>query len=145
MKLRPLLLATGTVSVEGGDTSARTEESSIGGKHQRLVISRSLTPDRKAANTISTTAMRDLRKLTLVTTPWGRLIPVERSGELEALLGQISKRVAEFNAHAKTAQLVNAVLWEVLAGPKRALIEGWIKKRSLPAPKLAELCAQAVA
>jgi hypothetical protein len=129
MKLRPFLLLSGTVTMEGGDQTERVRGTRTGGEVQHLVVRRRVTPDRKRANTIATTVRRDVRRLSVLTTPWGTLIPLERHAELRDLLAKTSRTVAEFNKGATTTQLVNALTHDHLSGAILASVEGWIEKR----------------
>lgn len=127
MKLRPFTLVTGSVAIEGGDSSERTE--STEGNDQEFITKRKVTSDRRRGNTIQTSARRSVRKLGVLTTPWGVLVPLERMQQLQEVLDGISRKVAEFNTEAKTTELTNAFVREPFVGVKRSLVEGWINRR----------------
>ncbi len=135
MPLRPLIVVTGSIHVEGGDTHSvrqkREPKHMNGTATHALVHRRTVTDDRRAANVISTEAMRQLRKLRVLKTPFGALVLPEQLDTVKELIADATKRAAEFNVRMgpdATARLTNCLLWEHLRGGRLASVEGWIAR-----------------
>lgn len=129
MPLRPLLIITGSIHVEGGDThSVRQADSVKRGGTISINHTRKITPDRRKANVVSTGYMRRIDRLRLLKTPWGNLVTPEKLPEVKELLAGATRAVAAFNTeHAGgTARLTNCLLWEHLRGSRLAAVEGWV-------------------
>lgn len=129
MKLRSLIVVTGTVHVEGGDKTTFEEATPAGRGRTTRVQTKFISADRKRANVITTGFMRDLRSIRVLKTPFGTLVAPERHAALDDLLADIDRTVAVFNQSSPTTKLLNAVLHEPLKGPRLASVEGWIGKR----------------
>lgn len=126
--LRPLIIVTGTVHVEGGERNRVRSESTRNGNRQMLVVDRSVTDARHAANVIVVDYGRRLKQVRLLRTPFGTLIDPKRLEDLKRLLAMTSKKIAEFNtARGGTTRLANYVLWEQLAGVRRIAVAGWLE------------------
>ena len=133
MPLRPLLVITGSIHVEGGDTHSvrqkRGPKHTNGASTHTLSHKRTVTDDRRKANVISMEAMRQVRRLRLLRTPFGSLVLPERLAEVKELIADATRRAAEFNASrgpGATARLTNCLLWEPLKGSRLAAVEGWV-------------------
>lgn len=129
VNLRPLIVVTGAVHVEGGHRQKRiprnaTEE---GVRGQRVVLQQHrVSADRLAANTIATGFMRRLRGLRLLKTPLGTLIDPRRLSEVKSMILDASARAGEFNKSERGCLLVNCMVWEHLAGNRLAAVCAWI-------------------
>lgn len=132
-KLRPLIVVTGTLRVEGGQThkAKQSSETKPGGREKLTIVQdRELTPDRRAGNSKSTTCTHRLKTMSILRTPYGLLVDIERLTELRGYLHEIGLEVAEFNAKSKSSKLMNCVLWEPLSGNRLAAVEGWIERQA---------------
>jgi hypothetical protein len=128
-----VVLVTGTIHVEGGEENSVRQNSSGGfGDSEMIQITqqRKITPDRRAANVISTGYMRRLRKLRLARTPYGHLVDRRRLPEVRALIEDATRDVAAFNGSHTAARLVNTFLWEPFTGNRAAAVAGWLSAES---------------
>ena len=131
MPLKPLLVVTGSIHVEGGDThTVRQKASSKNGSNIAIDHTRKITPDRKAGNVIATGYMRRLSRLRVLKTPYGSLLDPAKLPLVKELLANATRDVTTFNsAHAgSTTRLTNCLLWEHLRGNRLAAVEGWIMR-----------------
>jgi hypothetical protein len=146
VKLKPLLVVTGTVRVEGGERNQMSTQSE-GGGHRTVVQDRVVTKDRKRANVIATAYIRRMRRLHVEKTPYGHLIDPTRKQELFDFLDAATKDAREFNATTKSCKLYNCMVWEVLRGNRQAQIEGWLARCArdglVKKPLLQQLCLEA--
>lgn len=129
MDLRPLIVLTGTLHVEGG--LAKTTRSKA--KRANVVTvteNREVSPDRRRGNVVVTDVMRRIRQIRIVRTPFGTLIDPEQLDALKAVIAAATKDVAEFNSTAKDkdARLANTLLWEPLEGNRLVAVQGWVRK-----------------
>ncbi len=124
LRLRPLVVVTGTPHVEGGFTSKRR-------KRGATVITEDLriTKDRKRANVIVVDYTRRLRKLVILRTPLGLLIDAVNLPVVEDLLRKLTRSAIDFNKTSTTTEITNCMLVEPLAGARRAAVEGWVARR----------------
>jgi len=132
MPLRPLLVVTGSIHVEGGDThTVRQKGSSKNGAHISIDHTRKITADRREANVVSTGYMRRLARLRLLKTPYGSLVDPEKLPLVKELLASATRDVGTFNTeHAGgTARLANCLVWEHLKGNRLAAVEGWLARQ----------------
>lgn len=128
--LRPLIVVTGTVHVEGGERNRVRSESTRNGNRQMLVVDRSVTDARHAANVIVVDYGRRLKQIRLLRTPFGTLVDPVRLDDLKRLLAATTKKIAEFNTDRGGAtHLANYVLWEHLEGVRRTAVAGWLAVR----------------
>jgi len=133
LSLRPLLVVTGSVHVEGGDeweSKQRPNGVGRGKEHLKVTIDRTVTKDRRQANVIYLDFYRRLRKIQLCRTPFGALLDPSRKTELLAILDVMDHKIAAFNAESKTCQLTNCVVWEKLAASRQAGVAGWLARRA---------------
>jgi hypothetical protein len=131
LDLRPLIIVTGTIHVEGGErnrvrSGKRTPKN---GQTQTRIVDRSVTADRHAANVIVVDYGRRLKQMALLRTPYGVLIGPETLDDLRQLIAASTKKIEEFNAKRKrsTTQLANYVLWENLSGVRQIAVAGWLE------------------
>jgi len=136
-----IVVVTGLVHVEGGETNSvrqisvrqkgsveveDAEKIPIAHEMIQIAQSRKITPDRRAANVISTDYMRRLRKIRLARTPYGSLVDRRRLREVKELIENAARDVMQFNREHENARLVNTLLWELLHGNRAAAMEGWL-------------------
>ncbi len=132
MPLRPIIVITGSIRVEGGDkrVAQRREESSDDLiVRQTVTQTREVTKDRRRANVVSTEFMRRVRLMRVINTPFGGLVDAERLKDVKELMTNAAEAVAEFNAgHGvdATARLTNGLLWEPLRGNRLIAVESWL-------------------
>lgn len=132
MPLRPTIVITGSIRVEGGDkrVAKRREESSDDQVvRQTVTQTREVTKDRRQANVVSTEFMRRVRLLRLINTPFGALVDAERLKDVKELMTNAAEAVTAFNAGhgvGATAHLTNGLLWEPLRGNRLLAVEGWL-------------------
>lgn len=148
MDLGPLIVLTGTLHVEGGiDKKVRSRA-----KHgaTRLVTeSRKISPRRGQANVVVTDVMRRIRQLRLLRTPFGTLFAADDLERVQAIIGQATKDVDEFNAGdpSDECRLTNTLVWEHLAGNRLGAVTNYLNKHRRDAevkaalPRLAEKAA----
>lgn len=147
LTLRPLLVVTGTVRIEGGEKSRTrqtpAEDTSRGDKEQltsvRDVV---ITKERRRANVIAVDFFRLLHHIRICRTPFGTLVDPAKRPELLTLLDRMDKRIAEFNTDAgDSCWLTNCVIWERLAGNRQAATAGWLARHAKDA-KVKDVLAQ---
>jgi hypothetical protein len=126
LRLRPLVVVTGTPHVEGGFTSERRAR-----RRRKGVVTEELTitKDRKRANVIAVDHSRRLRKMAILRTPFGLLLDPSKLATVQELSRQLSRDAIAFNKTSSTTEITNCLLVEPLAGPRRAAVEGWIARR----------------
>lgn len=127
MRLRSLVVVTGTVRLSGGETS---EQSTAADGRGRVVMQRKVvSPDRQKALSIVSAFLKKIGRLALLRTPFGLLLdPDDVLTSLKPLLEDVDGKIKDFTAHAQSTQctLINAVVWEPLAGNRKARIEAWL-------------------
>lgn len=131
--LRPLLVVTGTLHVEGGEKN-RVRKSSVRGdtNTQTRVIDRSVDKSRRDANVIVVDYGRRLKeKIALLRTPYGVLVDQAQREALNALIADSTRKIAEFKARypTSTTRLANYVLVERLTGLREAAVAGWLAQK----------------
>jgi hypothetical protein len=125
--LRPLILITGTLRVEGGEKNrVRNEDSTRAGNSVHVVVDRTVSKDRRAANVIVTDYMRKLRGIVILRTPYGTLLDPVRLDEFKQLMAVVLRRIADYTSVPRRTRLTNCVLSEKLAGQRQAAIAGWL-------------------
>jgi len=134
MPLRPTIVITGSIRVEGGDkrvAKQREESRDADVVRQAVTQTREVTTDRRDANVVSTGYMRRVRLLRVVNTPFGALIDAEKLKDVKELIASADKAVADFNKQRgvnATAQLTNGMLWEPLRGNRLLAVESWLSR-----------------
>jgi len=113
--LRPFIVVTGTPHAEGGERGQNGEKT--------------VTADRKRANTLITDWPRKLRRLRACKTPFGTLVDFEHRAELMKVFDYFSAKIAAFNATSTDCKIENYLLWEKLRGNRLAAVEGWLAVR----------------
>jgi hypothetical protein len=140
VNLKPLIVITGCVRAEGGEThsarqaapqrAAAARRRRQGAPEQITVThKRTVAPDRRAANVISTDYMRQLRNIRAIKTPYGTLVDAKQLRAVKEMIQAATRDVAEFNAAAAASRLSNCLMWEHLAGNRLAAVQGWIARR----------------
>lgn len=133
VELRPLIVVTGTVRAEGGETNTvrNTNKPKEGKTETSMVISveRTVSKDRRIANVITTDYMRKLRQLRLVKSPFGALISPKDLHAIKQLCADVGRKIAEYNKTTRSCVLTNCVLWENLLANRRLAVAGWIDAR----------------
>lgn len=146
LKLRPLVVVTGTIHVEGGTTSKQSAGASPRRRKRdngarTAVITKELqvSADRDRANVIVSEYSRKLRNMRVLWTPFGTLLDPKASrmwkGEtcttlevLQAIAADLTRKAIDFNRTSKTVEVTNCWLIEPLTGVRRAAVEGWIAR-----------------
>jgi hypothetical protein len=130
VELRPLIVITGTVRVEGGETNTVQKTSSEHAGTLTVIMQREISKDRRAANVITTDYMRRLRQLGLLRTPFGVLCSTKQLPEVKQLQMDTGRKVAEYNStKGRACRLSNCMLWEPLQGARAAAVAAWIDER----------------
>jgi hypothetical protein len=127
MDLKPLIVLTGTLHVEGGlakTTRSKAERANV----LTVTEKREVSPDRRRGNVVVTDVMRRIRQIRIVRTPFGTLIDPEQLEALKTVITEASKAVTDFNAKAGNAILANTLLWEPLDGNRLVAVQGWVRK-----------------
>jgi hypothetical protein len=134
MPLRPTIVLTGNIRVEGGDKHVirqRKEQQNGVNTNHVFEHTRQVTKDRLDANVVSTEYMRRVRNLRVLKTPFGSLVDAEKLPQVKELIAEATRAVGAFNARvgsAATARLTNGLLWEPLRGNRLAAVEGWLAR-----------------
>lgn len=130
LQLKPLIVVTGSVHVEGGDKHVVRQKRKANGTI-KVEHTRSITERRRKANVHSTSYMRRIERLRILKTPFGNLVDAERLPEVKALIAAATRDVADFNAQPDpdtSSRLYNCMLWEHLRGNRLAAVMGWIQR-----------------
>jgi hypothetical protein len=142
LKLRPLIVVTGTAHVEGGEKSRRQSGTTTTAKKRakargRVTVTEDLeiSPDRRRANVIAVNYSRQIKRLAVIRTDFGMLFLPEALPELQRILIELTRRAVEFNRTATTAKVANCFLWENLQGNRKAAVEGWLARGELECDK----------
>lgn len=134
--LRPLIIVTGTIRVEGGETNqvrkqAGSQRRTADGRGTKATVVRdvSITDDRLKADVITTGYARRLQRLRIVKTPFGALVDAKSLDRVKMMLQRASADVIEFNSAHKRSKLSNCYLWERLSGNRLEAVRGWIDRQ----------------
>ncbi len=140
LQLRPLVVITGTIHVEGG---AKSSVHSVQGRKKKkaprsrknarqltVVHHRTVSLDRDRANVIATNYSRKLLRMRLLRTPFGTLLEPAKLNDFKKMMMEIATVVAVFNKGATRAQVTNGWLWENLSGVRLAAVRGWLAQQS---------------
>ena len=143
IQLRPLIVVTGTIHVEGGDKSkVQTRVRQVKDKVKKngaprktterltVVHERIVHRHRRQANVVATDYARKMRGIRIIKTPFGHLIERSRLKDFKALSVALAKDVVKFNRSHDGAQLYNGLLWEVLGGKRLDSVRGWLLMKS---------------
>lgn len=130
LELRPLLVLTGNIRVEGGEKvkSQQTEPDIERGKeHFSVVRETTITKPRRRGNVIVTDFWRRLRAIRLLHTPMGHLIDPEKKNKLNEIIAHTDNKISEFNRDVPdTCRVYNCLIVEKLSGVRQAKTAGWI-------------------
>jgi hypothetical protein len=152
--LRPLLVVTGTIRVEGGEQNRMKQTPTVlterGDKDRVTVVQeRLISKARRRANTISIEYLRRLRRLRIAKTPFGTLVDPTRRAELRALVEDATLAVHQFNkaveAAAEDCELSNCLIVEPLRGERLAAVAGWLARKAKQDPDWKKTLAEVVA
>lgn len=129
LDLRPLIVVSGTVHVEGGEKNrVRATNLTTNGTRQEIVVDRSVSQDRKAANVIVTDYWRRLKAISLLRTPYGVLLDATKIDDFKKVLAHTAGKILEFNTSRRgSTRLTSYVLWEPLEGKRKAAVAEWIQ------------------
>lgn len=109
IELRPLLIVSGTFHVEGGKT--RTD------------------PERKAGNVLAAGYFRHMRDLTILHTPWGRLVDPANLTKVKDAIAQATIDASRFNRAHTRCRMENTTLWEHLRGNRLDIVIAWVDRK----------------
>lgn len=130
VELRPLIVVTGTIHIEGGETNTvRTSQRDQSGKRLKVTLDRNVSEDRRAAAVIATDYMRRLRRIHIMRTPFGVLVDPLRLTDVKELWNTINRKIIAYNSTTRVCAISNCVLWEKLHGTRLAAVSGWIDAR----------------
>lgn len=127
LDLRPLIVLTGTVHVEGGLVKTSRTQSTKSATRAVITEDRTIDPARQAANVVATDYMRRIRQTRILRTPFGVLYSLKQLVEVKELIASASADVVEFNRTHKGCRLLNTLLWEHLRGTRLDAVAGWIE------------------
>lgn len=134
LTLRPLIVVTGNIHVEGGISNRGKQSKKDLGDRDRVVITqeREISRDRRSADVIATNWARTLRGLRLIKTDFGTLVDPARLPDLKEALDDVMRAIGKFNAAAGAGCAVsNCVIWEHLSGNRRTHVAGWLVHRAV--------------
>ena len=109
LELRPLLMVFGTLHVEG--PGPRTDK------------------DLRAGKVLAAGYFRDIRGLTILMTPWGRLVDPANLRKVKDLIAQTTIDVANFNVSHSRCRVDNTTVWDHLKGNLREAVLGWVDRK----------------
>lgn len=132
--LRPLIVVTGTVRIEGGEKNTVRQQrgsSRRTGDGTKLVVVHEvrISDDRKKADVVTTGYARRVQHIRILKTPFGSLVDPKNLDKVKTMLDKASAAVAEFNRAHSSTRLSNCMLWEPLKGNRLDAIRGWIDRR----------------
>jgi hypothetical protein len=132
--LRPLIVVTGTIRIEGGEkntvrqqrgSTRRTDD----GRKLVVVHEMRITNDRLRADVITTGYARRVQRLRILKTPFGALVDPGHLDKVKAMLTRATADVAAFNTTHTRSRLANCMLWEPLRGNRLDAVRGWIDRQ----------------
>lgn len=132
VRLRPLFVLTGTLHIEGGWSSTRTETDAVSrarATETTIVQKRAVSKDRERAHVIFSTYARNVKALRLLKTPFGMLFAPEQVSAVQALIVEMTKKASDFNKTARDCRIENCLVLEPLDGSRKAALEGWLARR----------------
>jgi len=133
LELRPLIVITGTIRIEGGSkTRVKSSGTARGRKQEQVTVvqERDVTPDRRQADVFVTNYARKLRPLRIFKTPFGVLIDPAKLKDFKVMMMDIAREVAIFNRTHSDAQLANCLVWEKLTGNRLGAVSGWLAQKN---------------
>jgi len=134
IELRPLIVVTGTIRIEGGEqNTVRQQRGSTRrtDNGQKLVVVHEVrvTDDRRKADVITTGYARRVQRLRILKTPFGHLIDPKNLDKVKAMIARATADVARFNDEYERSRLSNCMLWEPLRGNRLDAVRGWIDRQ----------------
>lgn len=130
IELRPLLVLSGTLHVEGGlSKSVRKERGSRGPSHVVITEERTVAKDRRAGNVLAAGYMRRIRDLKLLRTPWGVLADPKNLGKIKDVIAQAVIDASVFNEGHPKCYVMNTMIWEHLKGNRLEAVLGWVDRK----------------
>lgn len=130
IQLRPLLVLTGTLRIEGGATSRVVNSEKKPAGRVAVTHMRKIHPDRKRANSLTADYTRDIdKRIKLLTTPFGALVDPSRKGQAQALFIEITQALSKFNESTTECVIYNCLVLEDLQGSRLAGVTGWVNRR----------------
>ena len=109
IELRPLLIVSGTTHVESD--RPRTD------------------PQRRAGNVVAAGYFRRTRDLTILHTPWGRLVDPANLVKVKDTIAQATIDFAKFNRKHPLCCVENTLVWEHLRGNTRDAVIMWVDRK----------------
>lgn len=107
--LRPLLIVFGTLHVDGGRSR--------------------MDKERKAGNVLAAGYFRRTRDLTILHTPWGRLVDPVNLRKVKDVIAQATIDVSRFNAVRERCRVDNTLVWEHLRWNLRDAVTIWVDRK----------------
>lgn len=131
VELRPLIVVTGTLHVEGGFKRARTKPAgATGAAKQTITEDVRVTSDRRAGNVVAARYLRKLRDLKLLHTPYGILVDPAHLDKVKDTISQSVVDRGEFNRTHKSCQVDSTLVWEHLRGNRLDAVTAWVERRA---------------
>lgn len=132
--LRPLIVVTGTIRIDGGEkNTVRQQRGSTrrtdNGRKLVVVHEMQITSDRLGADVIATGYARRVLRMRILKTPFGALVDPGHLDKVKAMLTRATADVAAFNAAHTRSKLANCMLWEPLRGNRLDAVRGWIDRQ----------------
>lgn len=129
VELKPLIVVTGTVHVEGGINKRTRSSPKRDGNKLTVVEDREISGSRRKANVIVTDYMRKFRSLRLLRTPYGTLVDPSSLDDVKALIDEATKEIEGFNSSARGCELSCTLLWETLKGNRAEKVAEYIDRK----------------
>ena len=129
MELKPLIVITGTIHVEGGINKRTRSQPKRDGNKLTVVEDREISSSRRKANVIVTDYMRKLRGVRLLRTPYGTLIDPNSLDAVKTLIDEATNEVEEFNRSARGCELSCTLLWETLKGNRAEKVTSYVERK----------------
>lgn len=135
--LRPLIVVTGTIRLDGGETGrvrkrpgSTRRTSNRDGDTVVVVREIQITDDRRGGDTVATGYARRLTRMCLLRTPFGALCdPKDLPRVKDIFFMRATQDVAAFNKTHTNTVLSNCYVWEELAGNRLEAVRGWIDRQ----------------
>jgi hypothetical protein len=128
VELRPLIVVTGTLRVEGGLKRARTKAKAKG---SQIMVTESLNigEDRRAGNVVAARYLRKLAGLKILHTPFGSLVDPKNLDRVKDTISQAMIDCQAFNRAHEKCKVMNTMIWEHLRGQRLDAIIAWVDRR----------------
>ena len=130
VELRPLIIVSGTLHVEGGLSKSTRVSKKADTTKVVTTEERTVSKDRRAGNVVAASYMRRMAVLKILRTPWGALVGPEEIDKLKAMVAQASAEVTSFNKLHTKCKLANTMVYEPLEGPRREAISAWVARKA---------------